>query len=57
MARKLPPQPQPVQLTPTQMRAGARQLQRRVDELAAINVEDLTDDNVGDILEDHRRPD
>jgi uncharacterized protein (TIGR02391 family) len=56
MARKpSSPPPQSAQLTPTQMRAAIPQLQRRVDELTAVDVEQLTEENVDDALEDLRR--
>src|SRR5262249_47055528 len=55
MARKpSAPPPKPAQLTPTQMRAAIPQLQRRVEELTAVDVERLTDENAANVLEDLR---
>jgi len=55
MARNPPPSPQPALLTLEQMRAAVPKLERRVAELRALDVDSLTEESYGDILEDLRR--
>jgi uncharacterized protein (TIGR02391 family) len=47
--------PQPANLTIEQVKAGIPKLQRRVDEIRALDVNSLTEDSFRDVLADHRR--